>query len=621
MIFVKLHHPVILRKQLPELAKQMNVEEKDLKDLLCNRSFYGVKADGCGMFTMPDASTQMSSYFNDFEECAFCSDAVVEYAKLKGVDAHPITEIILSYDLFDHYPQQTFDDVVALVRRVEERDTRVGRLDELNAPEVIKMNELRMVQEATEFLESNEQYGKSIVDSDGRILKSLKDVGWSLVNGAERKELEYNDEEEELGYSPSRLAVLVRKAIGTSTQEKFAFKAGLARVYLSRLANGKSTSTPTEVTLKKIAKATNEVTENELRLACGYAPLHDDKKEVNTKRRASLTDADWMNDNVKSFIGFLKKMIPLSEPLSSLNELQSSYKSIFYDYNDQVYIEAIGERDEYDANNTAANVIMPIRVRWFSVDRVLVQTMYIALIGHMSVDDEFYVTGYLTSVRDLHKHVPAFRSQIDTAVDANLPDGVDIMEYPVFYTGTHVKAAMNREKKKIEDRINAYFDSLVKVRVDGYGFFTDTLSEADFKKFLKNHEATMTSKDAPADIRDFYENVVVNDGDVKDFLVEDSDYDTVASVIAYVMNTECYAENHCNAVDGFQNTPESKRTESCVLSADIGFEMFEKSHGLKRDTVCSDLKSYAAELGLPYGRVSCYMMVDDKNADGCGVRV
>ena len=49
--------------------------------------------------------------------------------------------------------------------------------------------------------------------------------------------------------------------------------------------------------------------------------------------------------------------------------------------------------------------------------------------------------------------------------------------------------------------------------------------------------------------------------------------------------------------------------------------MFTEHFGLNRDDVCADLKTYAAELGLPYGRVSCYMMVEDKDADGCGVRV
>ena len=33
MIYVSLHFPVILRKQLPEIAKQMDVPEKELKDL------------------------------------------------------------------------------------------------------------------------------------------------------------------------------------------------------------------------------------------------------------------------------------------------------------------------------------------------------------------------------------------------------------------------------------------------------------------------------------------------------------------------------------------------------------------------------------------------------------
>lgn len=620
MIYVKLHFPIILRKQLPGIAKQMNVPEKELEDLLTNRSFYATKDEKNGVYAMPENNARLSAFLSGFKSPRFGSGAVIEYAKAKGVEVHPIKEIKLDYELFSRYPRQAFADIAYLAHCVEVRDSRAFRLDALNAPEVIIMNELRMLQEAVEVLEDNDLFGKHL-SSDGRVLKSLRDIGWSLVNGSEREAVEYNEEEDKLGYSPSQLAVLVKRAIGTDTQEKFASKAGLARAYLGRLANGKSTSIPTETTLKKIAKATREVTENELRLACGYASLPSDEREVNTKRRATLSDTDWAKDNVKSFLDFLGKMIPLIEPLSSLNILRTSYGTLFFDDGDKIYMEAVGERSEYHADGTAANVILPARVRWFSFDRMLVQTMYFALIGHMSADNEFYVTGYLTSVKDLYASVPALRGKVDSAVDANLPDGIDVMEFPVFYSTTHVKAALDKVKQEIIDKCNSYLDNCVKVRIDGYGFFSDTLDEDTFKKFLKNHEAVMTNDTAPGEIKDFYENVVANDGNVEDFLVEDSDYDTVASVIAYVANAEHKNTYHCNAVDGFNNTPDSPSTESCVLSSDIGTDMFKEHFGLNRDDVCADLKAYAAELGLPYGRVSCYMMVEDKDADGCGVRV
>lgn len=620
MIYVSLHFPVILRKQLPEIAKQMDVPEKELKDLLVNRSFYAVKDGKPGVYAMPENLEGISVFFSGFQLPRFGSEAVIEYAKTKGVEVLFIKEIKLGYELFTSYPQQTFDDVACLAHRVEMRDSRTFRLEAIHAPEVIMMNELRMLQEAVEVLESNDLCGKHLSDN-GRILKSLRDIGWSLIDGSERKSVENNEEEDKLGYNPSQLAVLVKRAIGTDTQEKFASRAGLARAYLGRLANGKSTSVPTETTLKKIAKATKEVTENELRLACGYASLPSDEREVNTKRRAALSDTDWAKDNVKSFLDFLKKMIPLIEPLSSLNILQTSYETIFFDDDDKIYMEAIGERSEYHADGTAANVILPVRVRWFSYDRMQVQAMYFALIGHMSADNEFYVTGYLTSVKDLYASVPALRDKVYRAVDANLPYGIDIMEFPVFYSTTHVKAAFDKVKQEIIDKCNSYLDNCVKVRIDGYGFFTDALDEDTFKKFLKNHEAVMTNDTVPEEIKDFYENVVVSNGNVKDFLVKDSDYDTVASVIAYVANAEHKDTYHCDAVDGFNNTPDSTSTESCVLSSDIGTDMFTEHFGLNRDDVCADLKTYAAELGLPYGRVSCYMMVEDKDADGCGVRV
>lgn len=625
MFSIKLNSPVLLRKQLPVIAKALRVDEKVLEDFMTVSAFYGVK-DGKGTI-VPIKKTDTIVYidYKAYDSCYFVVDAILQYAKDidTSVTLPVITEIELGTDVFKKFSPVQLSDIMFLTRRLKDGNERVTKLAELNAPDILLANERALLCKKVESLDDNEHTPKPDRNIDGHVCASLHDIGYSILDGWLNKNDSAfeSDGKNNSGYDPDKLAALVKKAIGTRTQEQFSQASHLGRVYVNRLANGKSTSVPTETTLKKIAKATKEITENELRLACGYASLPSDEREVNTKRRAALSDTDWAKENVKSFLDFLKKMIPLIEPLSSLNILQTSYETIFFDDDDKIYMEAVSERSEYHADGTAANVILPVRVRWFSYDRMQVQAMYFALIGHMSADNEFYVTGYLTSVKDLYASVPALRDKVDRAVDANLPDGIDVMEFPVFYSITHVKAAFDKVKQEIIDKCNSYLDSNVKVRIDGYGFFTDTLDEDTFKKFLKCHEAVMTNDTAPEEIKDFYENVVANDGNVEDFLVEDSDYDTVASIIAYVANAEHKDTYHCDAVDGFNNTPDSTGTESCVLSSDIGSDMFTEHFGVNRDDVCADLKAYAAELGLSYGRVSCYMMVDDKNADACGVRV
>ena len=70
-------------------------------------------------------------------------------------------------------------DLNDLYRRVINRNNRLKRLKELNAPEVILRNEKRMLQEAVDALiDNNARHGKTVTASTGqkRMLKSLADM-------------------------------------------------------------------------------------------------------------------------------------------------------------------------------------------------------------------------------------------------------------------------------------------------------------------------------------------------------------------------------------------------------------------------------------------------------------
>lgn len=64
-------------------------------------------------------------------------------------------------------------DLNDLYRRVINRNNRLKRLQELNAPEIIVRNEKRMLQEAVDALHDNGRRGKAIQGANKRILKSL----------------------------------------------------------------------------------------------------------------------------------------------------------------------------------------------------------------------------------------------------------------------------------------------------------------------------------------------------------------------------------------------------------------------------------------------------------------
>src|SRR4030066_1836894 len=67
-------------------------------------------------------------------------------------------------------------DLNDLYRRVINRNNRLKRLQELNAPDIIIRNEKRMLQEAVDALFENGRRGKTITGPNKRPLKSLSDM-------------------------------------------------------------------------------------------------------------------------------------------------------------------------------------------------------------------------------------------------------------------------------------------------------------------------------------------------------------------------------------------------------------------------------------------------------------
>jgi DNA-directed RNA polymerase subunit beta' len=67
-------------------------------------------------------------------------------------------------------------DLNDLYRRVINRNNRLKKLIQLNAPEIIIRNEKRMLQEAVDALMDNGRHGKPVIGANNRSLKSLSDM-------------------------------------------------------------------------------------------------------------------------------------------------------------------------------------------------------------------------------------------------------------------------------------------------------------------------------------------------------------------------------------------------------------------------------------------------------------
>ena len=64
-------------------------------------------------------------------------------------------------------------DLNDLYRRVINRNNRLKRLIQLNAPDIIIRNEKRMLQEAVDALIDNGRRGRAVTGANNRALKSL----------------------------------------------------------------------------------------------------------------------------------------------------------------------------------------------------------------------------------------------------------------------------------------------------------------------------------------------------------------------------------------------------------------------------------------------------------------
>lgn len=626
MFSIKLNAPVLLRKQLPVIAKALHVDEKVLDDFLSVSAFYGVK-DGKGTIVpIKKTDTIVHIDYKAYDNYYFVVDAILQYAKDidTSVTLPVITKIELGTDVFKKFSPDQLGDIMFLTRRLKDSNERVTKLAELNAPDILLANERALLCKKVEFLEDNEHTPKPDRNIDGHVCASLHDIGYSILDGWLNKNdsVFESDGKNNSGYDPDKLAALVKKAIGTRTQEQFSQTSHLGRVYVNRLANGKTQSQPTEVTLKKIAKATDAVTENELRQACGYEPLPGEDVVESKKRIETVDDYTWIHENVNYFLEFLKAQIPMSLPLYNLVILENQYMSIHKDGYDLFGIHRCSTPVEYSEDGTVANVIYPVTFDWTNFQRGIRLSAAVGLLGHYSKNNELYITDYITDVDALYKYAPFLHKPIDKVGENFRESGVDIKDFPVFYYTINLKKAFTA--KHVLAKMEKFLSSLVKVRVDALGFYADNLSDETFIKFLKNHEKVMTNEYADSDIKDFYENVVVRHGDIEDFFAENSDYNNKAAIIAYVIQNEASDNTYRRLVDGFTVDDDDKDDRLCVAASKREIEAWQKEHpdnGFNLKVFSDTLKKYADELGLEFGDMYYYLDVEDDKADEMGVRV
>src|SRR6187397_2476526 len=111
----------------------------------------------------------------DLEKVLYCEAYIVIDPKQSGLSKCELLTEERYGKLLDGGRFAT-SDLNDLYRRVINRNNRLRRLQELNAPEIIIRNEKRMLQEAVDALFDNGRRGKTITGPNKRPLKSLSDM-------------------------------------------------------------------------------------------------------------------------------------------------------------------------------------------------------------------------------------------------------------------------------------------------------------------------------------------------------------------------------------------------------------------------------------------------------------
>ena len=185
---------VIDPKETPLTRGQLLAEEKyrEARDLYGTKFEAGIGAEAIkAMLENIDLDVEYKQLREDLRATGSIAKRQKLAKRLKIVDAFRRSGIDPSWMIMDVIPVLPPDlrplvpleggrfatsDLNDLYRRVINRNNRLRRLMDLNAPDIIVRNEKRMLQEAVDVLFDNGRHGRVITGTNKRPLKSLSDT-------------------------------------------------------------------------------------------------------------------------------------------------------------------------------------------------------------------------------------------------------------------------------------------------------------------------------------------------------------------------------------------------------------------------------------------------------------
>ena len=212
MVNFVLSRPVFLPAQLDGLAEKLGCTAEELAALaraemsvITDRENpplkpdgtpRGVKYDIVRMWDVPGVSKEDAKCLEDAEgKFLYGADGVQWLCEEKGVECpEPVMYIKIPYQAYYEATDRQWLSISQFAAEVESRSLRIANLCEMGGPEVLLMLEYRQLWERVEQLEVNKMVPRRW--SDGTIMRSLSDIGYSLSRGWLNAQEEFEIEED-----------------------------------------------------------------------------------------------------------------------------------------------------------------------------------------------------------------------------------------------------------------------------------------------------------------------------------------------------------------------------------------------------------------------------------------
>lgn len=179
MLYVNLTAPVMLPKQTEEFFSMLDdAMRKDAEEICAMKRYIAEQPDG-GILIGTEEETR------DYKGARKTGvSGLVAFADANHIPCSHFDEITIPQDVYLEVTPQQWQDIEFLFSRIITRNNRLSKLIEVKTPEIIIQSEELSLNKAVAQLESN-RGDKPLKSPDGHTIRSLNDVGYSLIGGWE----------------------------------------------------------------------------------------------------------------------------------------------------------------------------------------------------------------------------------------------------------------------------------------------------------------------------------------------------------------------------------------------------------------------------------------------------